>query len=172
MRRLKHCKLGRRLEELEDAYCPHSRVGAHRHTMPPRGNEVMRTHEASFYAPFTTSSLAILSNSLQTCLQSSQHLQSGTPAQNLCAQNLHSISLARNALHKPITCANRMASAILWTLLETTHLLTSSQQLVLQDLQGPPSSLRVGPSVRTSTRPLSGSLLHLCLRYLTCIQRR
>jgi hypothetical protein len=43
---------------------------------------------------------------------------------------------------------------------------------VFQDLQGPASSLRVGSSVRTSTRPLSVSLLRLCLRYLTCIQRR
>lgn len=135
-----------------------------------RGDEDTRTPHP--HASFTTHSPAIHSTSLQICTSSSQHLHSGTPTRKLCAQNLHPVSLARNALHKPTACANRMASAILWTILESIHLLTSSQQLVLQDLQGPPSSLRVGPSVRTSTRPLSVSLLHLCLRYLTCIQRR
>jgi len=71
------------------------------------------------------------------------------------------------------TYTTRMLSACFWIVITTLkHQLTSFQYQVFQDLQGPASSLRVGSSVRTSTRPLSVSLLRLCLRYLTCIQRR
>lgn len=76
----------------------------------------------------------------------------------------------RSASHTYIT---RMLSACLWIFTKSfKHVLTSIQYQVFQDLQGPASSLRVGSSVRTSTWPLSVSLLHLRLRYLTCIQRR
>lgn len=81
--------------------------------------------------------------------------------------------LTRNSRSASQTYTTRMLSACLWIFTKPfKHVLTSIQYQVFQDLQGPASSLRVGSSVRTSTRPLSVSLLHLCLRYLTCIQRR
>jgi hypothetical protein len=81
------------------------------------------------------------------------------------------ISLSQLSLRKPNTHQSNALSLLLDPKL-FKHMLMFLQYQVFQDLQGPASSLRVGSSVRTSTRPLSVSLLRLCLRYLMCIQRR
>lgn len=81
--------------------------------------------------------------------------------------------LTRNSRSANQSYTTQMLSAyFLVFTIKLKHMLTSVQYQVFQDLQGPASSLRVGSSVRTSTWPLSVSLLHLRLRYLTCIQRR
>jgi hypothetical protein len=80
--------------------------------------------------------------------------------------------ISRISRYASRTRTNRMLSACFYIPTPFRHMLTFHQYQVFQDLQGPASSLRVGSSVRTSTRPLSVSLLRLCLRYLTCIQRR
>lgn len=83
------------------------------------------------------------------------------------------LHLTRNSHSANQSYTTRMLSACFWIFtINFKHMLTSVQYQVFQDLQGPASSLRVGSSVRTSTWPLSVSLLHLRLRYLTCIQRR
>lgn len=103
----------------------------------------------------------------------SRHLQCDfetNPGSSFSTNRALSMSLATRSTSRPHT--SRIFSACFWTPMISKHLLTFPQYQVFQDLQGPASSLRVGSSVRTSTRPLSVSLLRLCLRYLTCIQRR
>jgi hypothetical protein len=85
--------------------------------------------------------------------------------------NAHTAHLSHITLRNPNTHQSNALSLVLDSK-SFKHMLILFQYQVFQDLQGPASSLRVGSSVRTSTRPLSVSLLRLCLRYLTCIQRR
>jgi hypothetical protein len=159
---------GRRIQKMEDVQCSAIPIRSWQH-MPPLHDGILRRlcthlHCTHLYtATFRHRDL-------------DEHVKcTGQFFEESCKNfnTTRTQHLARNSRSASQTCTTRMLSACSWTFTRISmHVLTFLQYQVFQDLQGPASSLRVGSSVRTSTRPLSVSLLRLCLRYLTCIQRR
>jgi hypothetical protein len=159
---------GRRIQKMEDVQCSAIPTRPSQH-MPPLHDWILRrlcTHR-HFTHRYTVTLRYKLFDKHVNC--TGQPLEKSAKISNA----IRIQHLARNSRSASQSYTTRMLSACFWTLTKNTiHVLTFLQYQVFQDLQGPASSFRVGSSVRTSTRPLSVSLLRLCLRYLTCIQRR